>query len=471
MNGPFRNETSADPLDRFETLLNEFTSKKDVNSGKLSDPGGLLNPESQKDFTQILRQTGKTPVLDAARWIDFGNNPRARVDKIFLARPFLRKMANEGDVVSFAGGVAFGGFLIDAVRVEGSDYVSKPAMRRNIESGRLQSTLVTMYAKKAKADMGKVAIAGNSAIGTSDASSLLLKSTDGWGVAMQNAIQYKSKGAQVSQGIFDALYRKQPSAFRDGAVWMGHSNLLHAYKNFMETRVGDAATQLLLQQNGGLKPGGLPFLADEAFSVSKAVPTSSATPAIVKSANQGGFRITSAAKQIKLDINNAGGGTGTVINLALTLPAGVTDGTVECSTIAAYINAQLLAAFPSVDGIDSVADVDVEGFLVLHTKQTGTTAEIDIQSVATDAYTELGFTAAATNGLAPGANTIASGTELWFTNPQNLLWGAVQNVEMYFTHVPRRDGYELIMFLEYAFKVENPEAASVCSDILLPFLA
>lgn len=459
-----------DVVSYFQSVVEQMTTRTEAKSVLASDLhnfGGLLDMDSQKEFVRVMRGQEENALFNAATYQDMTGNPRMRVEKVFLTRPFLKKRIDNGDLVNFGGNFMFGSpYELDVVRMEGADYVGKQVLRRNMERESLQETIITMGSQKGAMDMQFLGVRGDTTKSGSDAVSELIKSNDGWSKLLRRAIQNPARGNQISQELFVSSYKKLPSRVRRlGSRWMCHSHLMLAYQQELAKRIGDAATAMLFAQNPP-KPLNIDWMLCDDFDTAIPVPIKTATKARVIGYQIGPAKLSSSHYAVKIDVDNQGSGTGRTVDLRTAFMFGETEGLLEYAVIASAINATFKSAWGS--DYDSVASVTIDGFFMLESKLSGATAEIDVQAVSNDLYAELGLTAAVTTGAAEGNNTITSGTELWFGPPANLVWGSMPTVEVYFRHIPERDRYNLVLFLEADFQIASPEGTVVTPDIYLP---
>ena len=70
-----------------------------------------------------------------------------------------------------------------------------------------------------------------------------------------------------------------------------------------------------------------------------------------------------------------------------------------------------------------------------------------------------------TDAATSGVQGNATGSDVWLTDPNNLIWGVKREIQVYREFVPRKDTIEYTMYTRVGANVENPQAAVVVKNV------
>lgn len=425
--------------------VNEETIQKTLSTSAMLN-GGQLNPEQQKQFVALVKDYSKLLGL-----VRVERMPQAKwdVDKIHVGEP-ITEAVTEDDSTTGDSTPKFNKVSLVAEKTRSRWYITTEALQQNIEQDKLEDTLMTLMAKRAATDFEMLAIQGDTTISGTDPVSKLLKRLNGLDVLTEGAHIVDANGASIQKGIFALAKRRMPKTYKadPGMRWLASSTLTDDWRDLLAERatgIGDAALQ-----GGGIRPYGTELVDIPLIPDDKPVTVVTATSGSTKGTRYGPFDIfasgASQNNQLKIDVDNAG---------AVTVV--LTAGTHETVEIARQINAAL--------GVDVAFD-DGEGRLLLKSPTTGTTSEIDIQAVATDAYATLGLTAGVYAGVNAGSSSsVKEGTFLLLANPKNFIWGLLDGTRIYAEFNKDRDRIEVVMYNQVALAIENIEAVVKVKNI------
>jgi len=416
--------------------------------------GGQLNPEQQTRFLQLVAQF--STMLDIVRMKRM-MNPKVDIDKINIGEP-VTESADENTFTGNTNKPAFNQISLDAKKVRSSWNATTEVFQSNIERDNIDDTLMAMMSERIATDLEWLAIQGNTTLGTSTPLDRLLRRLDGWDKQTDSCHIVDFGGQSIRKAVFSEIIRSMPEMYMNnpGMRWFVSRVTAIDWMDVnadRQTSLGDNALQ-----GRGVAPFGIPMISKEGqpgiplIPSTKSLVVAEATPAEVMGNRFDTFEIVAGTNdKMQIDVDNIGA-------VAITLAAGVW----RVAEIAKMINDALVTG-----GSKAIATDDRLGHLVFISPTTGAASEIDIQAIANDAYSTLGFAVGVTNGVAAGGSgTVNEGTFIWLANPQNFIWGILaandpngQNGTRVYSEFNKDfDRLEVVVYNQIDAKVENNDA-------------
>lgn len=417
--------------------------------------GGQVSLEQTRTFIVEMRKGNK--LLSAVRRGEMSTR-KQRINKMNFGTPALQR-AEEYTASNRQTKVNTSYVEIEAFKMRLQKDIPSETFLDNIEGDALDATIMGALTTRAGVDLEMLGFQGDVAKWNADGSDLgeLLATTNGWGkLAMDKCPYIDAKGANVSVEMLGAARRKlAPSFASDPALQFLISDIVYMdLWDSLRVRMGGVGDQTLVA-------GALPNLIGKQIVSAPHIPNNldltltEATPALVISKKIGPYTFKGSGSGqnnvIRINLNSGG-------NVDITIP----EGTRSTSEIANLINAAH-AAFAGL------AFEDSEGRLNLKTAQTGASATIQIVTIANNAYTELGLTVGTTTGGASGSsNTLAEGSYILLTNPQNLIYGVVNSqndLRLYNRYDEDLDAVKIRGYMWAGFQIENPDACVIIKNV------
>lgn len=416
--------------------------------------GGTLNAKQQDTFVALVRKY--STLLPNVRFRRM-TQPNEDIDKLHVGEP-VTASAEENVATTVYAKPQFNKVSLIARKLRSQWNISTETLQANIEQEGIEDTLMAAFTERVATDMEHLAINGDAtayATGT-DPNSLLLKRADGWYKQLKSAHVLDAAGAAISKGLLAAAKRELPKQYRGdpNLRWVISDTFVTDWEDTVsdrETAAGDGA----LGGRGVNSPLGIPFLQVPLIPDSKAINTNDvaeATPAYVVGIEQGPFTITASNRAMKLDIDNAGAVT-------FNLPLGTWD-TVE---IANAINTAMSARVAYDDGF---------GHLVLKSTTKGAASEVEIQTVANEAYQTLGLWDGVaslpltyTGHAAAAYGDVPEGSFIILCNPKNLIFGLLDGTRIFSEFNKGYDRIETVMYNQVAMAIENLDAAVIIDNV------
>jgi hypothetical protein len=408
---------------------------------------GELNRKQQTKFTSMVRD--RSVLLKAVRFepVDV---PKTEIDKLHIGEP-VTELASEDTAQTAMVKPKFTAIPITTKKLRSEWALTHETLSRNLEKQKLADTVMNNMTMAIANDMERLAISGDTAIYGSSTTRLgkLLKSLDGWDVQTEECPFVDVGGASISKKIFALAKRRFPKQFWSPRLrWILSSDIADDYRDLIgdrATRLGDDAIQ-----GENLKPLGIPMLEVPLFPVDKSLTVSGATPGWAYGVEFGPFVVSTGVNdKLKIDVDNAGAITVTL-----------TAGTWEAHEIAYQIN--------STADMPDIARADNEGRLVLESPTTGSSSEIDIQSVGNNAYATLGLSVGVNAGSDAGINdTVNEGSFILLTDPRNLIVAPLQKTRVYSQYNQRNDRIEYDIYNEIDVAIENKAACVKIKNVRL----
>jgi hypothetical protein len=401
--------------------------------------GGQLNPEQQDRFLKYVKDY--SVLLKNVR-VERMTQPKADVDKLFVGET-ITESVEEDDPTPDSAFVRpkFGRVSLDVKTLRSAWANTTKSLQANIEQERLEDSLVEVYMKRIGTDLEDLFWNGDTTLPATTPRNKLLKRLDGISKLTAAAHVIDAGGASITKGLWSAALRAMPKQFASdpGLRWLVSKGLQGDWRDIVSDRptmVGDEALK-----GNDLAPQGIPWLVAPVIPDDLALTVAEATSAQVTGDRFDVFEIkTGVNDKFRVDIDNAGAVT-------VTFPQGV----FHAIEIAAFINA--------TPGLSGVASATREGQVVITSPTTGAASEVDIQVVALDSYTELGFTVGVTVGVnAGGGGDVSEGTEIVLCNPKNLIWAMLDGTRVYSEFNKGRDRVETVVYNQVDTKIENIDA-------------
>jgi hypothetical protein len=423
--------------------------QKAIQASGLTNPGGLLNPKQQEEFFRYLRSTDR-PLLSKVRFHQMKQR-QEDIDKIYLGAP-ITKGHTEASLVPYDQKTLFGGTVrLNTTKYMSSWYVTHEVLRDNIELEKLQVTVMEMMSSRAAEDFELAAVRGDES-----STDPLYSVNDGWAKLTESAQVYSAGGAEISREHFNIAFRRLPDMYkgRPGLSWLMNPNLMAEWRERLQDRIGPVGDDAL--RGASINPLGIPVIEAYAIPRDLDVVVQTATPAELRGTKFGPFNVSSSAKNLKLDVDNAGAVT---VDLSTSPDLnGLGKGPLETREVARMINVAVGKAVAFDDG---------EGRLLLRSTTTGSSSELDIQAPASaSAWDLLGVSLGVVNGGAT-SGTRRSGTFFWLTYPQNFIYGVLGQTRVSSVYWQDNDYIKVVMFNEVDFQVENKDAVVKVKDIFL----
>lgn len=420
------------------TNVNEDLILKTLKSSDFF-AGGALNPDQQTRFTKYVKDFA---VLLKEVRVERVTNPKADLDKLFVGET-ITEAVSEDDLIAEASFVRpkFGKVSLNCQAVRSAWANTTQSLQANIEQDRLEESLVEVYMKRISTDLEDLFYNGDTTLPATTPRNKLLLRSDGIKKLTAGAHIVDAGGASITKGLWSAALRAMPKEFASdpGLRWLVSKGLQGDWRDIVSDRPTQAGDDAL--KGNDLAPQGIPWLVAPVMPDDLVLDVAEATAAQVVGDRFDVFEIkTGVNDKLKVDIDNAGAVT-------VTFPQGV----FHAIEIAAFINAAA--------GLAGVASETREGQVVLTSPTTGVLSEVDIQAVALDSYSTLGFTAGVTNGVDAGSGgEVNEGTEIILCNPKNLVWAVLDGTRVYAEFNKNRDRVETIVYNQVDTKIENINA-------------
>jgi hypothetical protein len=225
------------------TLLQKLDSafKGIVDTGSLGD--SVLQPEKYDRFIRQMQE--KTKILDKARFIEMEAH-QAEIDRIaFTGRVLHAGQRSDGTQVNDDPNKRtrpeFFVNKLEAKELHASTGIKDRALRRNIEKGNFEQTLIELFGQAAGRDMEEWAVFSDTELSFAEHDMFAL--TDGWVKKAENHVN--AQGDEPSE-VFDKLISGLPKKYlQDETEWVIYTDweLMHAYRKEVakrETAGGDA---------------------------------------------------------------------------------------------------------------------------------------------------------------------------------------------------------------------------------------
>lgn len=404
--------------------------------------GGQLNPSQQREFFKLIRTL---PGMFSYARFETVDQKKHHIDKLHIGEPITHSV-DENSNEAYLAKPKTSQLEIYTKKLKSSWNVTTETLVENIEKGNFEQTLMEGMSQRIGTDMELLAIQGDMTKYASDTTpkGLLLRRDDGWDKITDNAHIVDCGGSTIIKDIFAEMIRRMPQQYlADPELrWITSKTIEVDWTDTVAERataMGDAA-----YSGKAPAPYGIPMLSIPLIPADKPLSLTAATSAQVLGTRQDVFEIKEGVNdKLKIDIDNAGAGTGTEITLA----AGVW----HAGQIANMINAAL--------GNAPIASTDGFGRIKLQSLTTGTASEIDIQAIANDAYKTLGFTVGVINGTDDGtAGTVNEGSFIWLANPKNFIYVLLNGTRVYSEFNKDYDRLETVVYNEMDVVVENLDA-------------
>lgn len=431
---------------------NEEMIRKVLETSSLVNGGGL-NPAQQARFAKIVREA--SPLMGSIR-TERVKQRKVDIDKLWVGEPITRSVDENTQATSTVK-VGFNKVEISCKKVQSFYSTTHETLTDNIEREKLEDSLAESVFKRIGADFELLLMQGDAATYAAVNTPLgyLLRRCNGVLKLAEGAHILDAAGATISKPIFSAAKRILPRQYRNdaGLRWLLSDTIAQDYNDVIadrSTQLGDRAIE-----GGSVRPSGIAMVPTPGIPDDLSLSVTEDTYAQVKSTNHETYQIVSGSNDaLKIDVDNAGAVTVTL-----------TAGTHTAAEIARQINA--------TSGLAGVASED-DGRVVLKSSTTGASSEIDIQTVANDAYTTIGFTVAVTTG-ADTSGTVPEGSSILLGNPMNLILAildangagptATQGTRVYSEYNKDYDRVETVIYNELDTKVENLDALVLIKNV------
>ncbi len=174
----------------------------------------VLAHEKFDQFVEEMQH--RTVILPAARFVEM-DAPRTDIDRIgFMDRVLTYGLDKdgtpEGDTSESFVEPSTGTNKLEAVELRGKAALTDRALRRNIERGAFEDTLVSLFGQAAGRDFEEWALLADDDISTD-----ILALGDGWLKKADNKVYGEGNGdfdADDSEDLFDAMLAALPKRFR-----------------------------------------------------------------------------------------------------------------------------------------------------------------------------------------------------------------------------------------------------------------
>lgn len=226
-----------------------FKAVTDTNT--LGD--SILATEKFDRFVEIMQH--RATVLPEARFIEMRSH-KTDIDRVGFVGELLRAARTSPDFDTGTGYTAptFVTETLDAVELRGDTSLTDAALRRNIERGNFESTLVDLFGAAGGRDFESFCLLSDSSGGASG----LYGATDGWARKAENKVYGRDVSGQVEadfdptddafpENMFDAMLAALPKEFFvNPGEWRIYCNwnTYNAYVDILkqrQTALGDEA--------------------------------------------------------------------------------------------------------------------------------------------------------------------------------------------------------------------------------------
>lgn len=404
-----------------------------------------LNPEQQKTFIDMVYD--RTALLKNCRREEV-DIPKGEVSKLHIGEPIT--VAAEVNPTTHEAKPLTSKVSYETTKLMSWYDLPTNVLFRNIAQDQFEQVYMKAITTRIGNDLELLAIQGDkttyAAVNTPIG--YLLRNIDGYDLQTESSHVVDAGGISISKTVFAAMYRRLPDQYKNdaGLRWIVSESIFSDWADKSSDRATVGGDDAL---NGkGFTPYGIPFLRVPMIPSNKNVTVVTATSGWQLGTRIGPFSITTGSNdKVKVDVDNAGAVT-------VTLAAGV----YSTSQIAAQINS----------GCGAHVATDNGGALLLQSTTTGTSSEIDVQSVANNAYTTLGLSIAVNAGVAAATgDTVPEGTFMWLANPMNLIFFMLKKTRLYTEFRPREDALQVTIYNEVDAKVENLESIVKCINLRL----
>lgn len=224
------------------SLDSAFKAVTDINTFGDS----ILQPHKFEQF--VRRMEDRAVVLPEARLIMM-DSQKVDIDRTGFVGRILRsgggsdgssRTLSEGEFASTTQATN----QLDAVELQAVTSIRDRALRRNIEKGNFETTLVDLFAEAAGRDFEEFALLGDTA--WSHAQDDVLSKTDGWLKSAGNRVYGAGVGADFDptdpEEMFEAMLESLPKRFLQNVVdWRLYTTFatMSAYKNILRSRGTD----------------------------------------------------------------------------------------------------------------------------------------------------------------------------------------------------------------------------------------
>lgn len=408
--------------------------------------GGELNEIQQDQFIVLVKKFSQ--LLQHVRFVRMRIR-KETVDKFHISEPITEAIDENTTSANLAQG-QFNNVDLIATKLRTAWDVTTEQFRNNIEGSRFEDTLMESLSERMATDFELLSIQGDTTLGAANPTERLLSRLDGWDILTAGSHIVDQGGVNVDTDLWSKLWRALPAQFRadPGVRWILSDVIANDWTNVLAARATNAGDAAI----GGspLKPLGRPMLVVPLIPSDQDVDIAAATPAQVQGTAFGPFQFeTGVNDTLVIEIDNS------TNDRTVTFPEGV----LETVVVANEINKVMVANSEPL-----VARDDDQGRIFLETTTTGAAAEIDIK-VASTSLAELGLTDGAVTGAAGGAGSVKEGSFIWFTNPQNFIFGMVDGTRVFSRFNPDFDRQETRIFNEVAVAVENIDAVAKATNV------
>lgn len=447
-----------------------------ILSTDFTSPGGYLSAKQQEAFFEYLRHE-RNPFLSQARMVRMPQK-RWDVEKLHLGRPITRA-ATENSAVTYPSTTMAGRTVrLDAEKLQASWEQTRDISIQNIEGDKLQQHIMNMMMRRYSIDLEILAVQGVAdSTPAADEMSLLTGANNGWSVLSDEAHVVDGAGSGPHYDLFRDGYLRMPShlVLDPGLRWIWNPAAKVRLASSLQNRQDSVGGAAMLGNISG--PFGLPFL--EASTIPRNLTVSALTPASaaqVRSLVPGPYYLTASLKNLKVNIDGAGAKT---IDLSTAHKHSVTKGPLLAVDLAKVINDYLVSASGySSTAYANVAKDDGDGFLMLTSPTTGASSSIVINpssAPSTNADTTVGLLTAAgttgdeetTTGGAAGAGVSKSGSFIWLANPQNFLYGVVEEVRVSSFYDQDKDKDQVVIYSWADFQIEEVDAVVKIKNVVV----
>ncbi len=443
-----------------------------VLSTDFTSPGGYLSAKQQEAFFQYLRDE-RNPFLSQARLVRMPQK-RMDTDKLHLGRPITRAATENTDVTYPSSTMAGRTVRLDAEKLQASWEQTRDIVIQNIEMAKLQQTIMDLMMRRYSVDMEILGFQGDTALTGTDEVSLLNKANDGWLKLSDGAHQVDAGGTGPHYDLFRDAYLKMPShlVMDPGLKWIWNPAAKVRLASSLQNRPDSVGGNAMLGNITG--PFGIGFI--EASAIPRNLTITALTPASaakLRSKVPGPYYITSALKNLKISVD---GGAAKTVDLSAGLKLSVAKGPLLAVDLAKVINDYLSGSSGYNSAVyANVASDDGDGFLVLTSPTTGASSAIIINessAPATNADVATGMVATGdaaetTSGGAAGAGVSKSGSAILLANPQNLLYGVVEQVRVSSFYEQKSDKDQVVIYSWADFQIEEVDAIVKIKNVVV----
>jgi len=226
---------------------------KAITVGDLDE--GILTPDKFDQFVRVIQR--RTRILDEARFIPM-DSQQVEIDRVGFVGRVLRaglesdktshKTLEEGDHVK----PEFWNNKLIAQELQAITGIKDQALRRNIERGNFEDTLLDLFGEAAGRDLEEFNVRADT--DTAYGTDAVLSLTDGWAKLAENHIYGQNGDFDPSdsdaypENMFEALLSAIPKKYlQNRSEWRFYVDwdVENAYRNLLrerQTSLGDAAT-------------------------------------------------------------------------------------------------------------------------------------------------------------------------------------------------------------------------------------